>query len=79
MGTLDVRSVTARTLKAGDYIRVEDARFEHITSIEFDESQLIVGGPENKTATALKVTTDKGTQFLVHPGQLVGVKLPMDS
>jgi len=67
-----IPSIPARELLPGIIIRLDDHRFEAVRSVAFEESQLVVGGPENKTATALRVTTDKGTSFLVHPGKMIG-------
>lgn len=72
MGALETQPVAARTLKVGDHIRLEDDRFEHIAAIGFEEGQLIVGGPENKTAAAIAIRTREGTEFLIHPGSLIG-------
>jgi hypothetical protein len=74
MGALEIESVAARTLKVGDNIRLERDRFERIASIAFEEGRLIVGGRHNKTATALKIRTYDGTEFLIHPGSIVGLK-----
>ena len=74
MGAFPLETVPARTLKVGDNIRLEADRFERIASIAFEENQFIVGGPRNVTATALKIRTYEGTEFMVHPGDMVGVK-----
>ena len=74
MGALPLETVPARTLKVGDNIRLEADRFERIASIGFEETQFIVGGSRNETAAALKVRTFEGTEFLVHPGSIMGIK-----
>lgn len=63
----------ARYLKEDDVIRLTDGRFSRITSINFEEHQLIVGGPESRTAAPLRIQTDDGASFLVHPGQIIGL------
>lgn len=74
MVTLEIEIVPARALKVGDNIRMERDRFERVASIGVEEDQLIVGGPRSATASALKVRTYQGTEFLIHPGSLVGLK-----
>jgi hypothetical protein len=69
-----VESVSARTLKVGDTIRLEDDRFERIAYIGSEENKLITGGPRAVTATALQVRTYEGTEFSLHPGQIIGLK-----
>lgn len=67
-------SVSARVLKVGNNIRLGDDHYSRVLSIRPEEGHLIVGGPFNKTATALRVHTLDGNDFLVHPGQLIGVR-----
>lgn len=66
----------ARNLQPGAVVRLSGARFVPVRSAAFEGGQLICGGPENKTATAIRITTEDGASFLVHPGQKVGIKTP---
>lgn len=68
-----VELVPARDLEPGCTIYLSDDCSETVRSVEFADNQFIVGGPYNKTAAAVRITTNVGTSFLVHPGQLVGV------
>jgi hypothetical protein len=70
----DLYTTSARNLKAGDNIRLGDNHFSKILAIQTAENELIVGGPHNKTATGLRIHTLDGNDFLIHPGQIFGVK-----
>ena len=65
--------VAARNLKIGDDIRLDKGHYSKICSIDLADNHLIVGGPFNKTATALRIRTIDGHEILVHPGQAIGI------
>jgi hypothetical protein len=71
----DLDIVEARDLQPGNIIRLSDSRFDRVQGNDIEGGQLIVGGPYNKTAIALRITTEGGASFLVHPGQKIGVKI----
>ena len=71
-----IQSIPARNLQPGDIVRLTDDRDGQVVSLEFAENNLIVGGELNKTATALRVTLVDGKTFLIHPGQLIGLRWP---
>jgi hypothetical protein len=71
----DLDIVAARDLQPGNLIRLTDSRFDHVRSVSFEGDHLIVGGSHNVTARALRVVTEGGASFLVHPGRTFGVKI----
>jgi hypothetical protein len=68
---MKVNPTAARDIKIGDTIRLRDDLHSEVLDARFDQSNRIVGGPLNKTATAIKIETPAAT-ILVHPGQLIG-------
>ena len=72
---MKIYPTAARDLRKGDTIRLKDDLQSEVLDVGFDQSQRIVGGPFNKTATAIRIETAAAT-ILVHPGKMVGVVTP---